>query len=46
MCLNETYSKVHVSKDLSDVFPIENGRRQGDAFITAAFQLCLEYAIR
>jgi hypothetical protein len=22
MCLNETYSKVHVSKHLSDAFPI------------------------
>jgi hypothetical protein len=25
MCLNETYSKVHVSKLLSDKFPIQNG---------------------
>jgi hypothetical protein len=25
MCLNETYSKVHVDKFLSDKFPIQNG---------------------
>jgi hypothetical protein len=31
MCLNETYSKVHMSKLLSDKFPIQNGLKQGDA---------------
>jgi hypothetical protein len=25
MCLNETYSRVHVGKHLSDIFPIKNG---------------------
>jgi hypothetical protein len=25
LCLNETYSKVHVGKLLSDTFPIQNG---------------------
>jgi hypothetical protein len=25
MCLNETYSKVHIGKHLSDKFPIQNG---------------------
>jgi hypothetical protein len=25
LCLNETYSKVHVGKLLSDKFPIQNG---------------------
>jgi hypothetical protein len=25
MCLNETYSTVHISKNLSDKFPIQNG---------------------
>jgi hypothetical protein len=24
MCLNETYSKVHTGKHLSDIFPIQN----------------------
>jgi hypothetical protein len=31
MCLNETYSKVHIGKHLSDNFPIQNGLKQGDA---------------
>jgi hypothetical protein len=30
-CLNECYSKVWVGKNLSDVFPIKNGLKQGDA---------------
>jgi hypothetical protein len=30
-CLNETYSKVHIGKHLSDNFPIQNGLKQGDA---------------
>jgi hypothetical protein len=31
MCLNETYSKAHIGKLLSDKFPIQNGLKQGDA---------------
>jgi hypothetical protein len=31
MCLNETYSKDHIGKHLSDNFPIQNGLKQGDA---------------
>jgi hypothetical protein len=31
MCLNETYTKVHIGKHLSDAFPIQNGLKQGDA---------------
>jgi hypothetical protein len=30
MCLNETYSEVHVIKHLSDKFPTQNGLKQGD----------------
>jgi hypothetical protein len=30
--LNETYTKVLVSKQLSDSFPIQNGLKKGDAF--------------
>jgi len=40
MCLNETYGRVRVGKNLSDIFPIRNGLKQGDAFITIAFHLC------
>jgi hypothetical protein len=31
MCLNETYCRVHIGKNLSDKFTIENGLKQGDA---------------
>jgi hypothetical protein len=46
MCLNETYSKVHIGKLLSDKFPIQNGLKQGDALSTLLFSFALEYAIR
>jgi hypothetical protein len=29
ICLNETYSKVHIGKHSSDSFPIQNGLKQG-----------------
>jgi len=31
MCLNETFSRVRVGKHFSDMFPIRNGLKQGDA---------------
>jgi hypothetical protein len=31
-CLNETYIRVRVGKHLSDLFPIMNVLKQGDAF--------------
>jgi hypothetical protein len=46
MCLNETYSEVHVGKLLSDKFPIRNGLKQGDALLSFLFSFALEYAIR
>jgi hypothetical protein len=46
MCLNETYSKVHVGKLLSDKFPIQNGLKQRDALLPLLFIVALEYAIR
>jgi hypothetical protein len=36
MCLNETYSKVHIGKHLSDSFPIQNGLKQGDVLSPGA----------
>jgi hypothetical protein len=30
MCLNETYSRVHTGKNLSDKSAIQNGLKQGD----------------
>jgi hypothetical protein len=46
MCLNETYSKVHINKLLSDKFPIQNGLKQGDALLPLLLNFALEYAIR
>jgi hypothetical protein len=46
MCSNETYSKIRVSKLLSDTFPIQNGLKQGDALLPLLFNSALEYAIR
>jgi hypothetical protein len=46
MCLNETYSKVHMGKLLSVKFPIQNGLKQGDALSPLLFNFSLEYAIR
>jgi hypothetical protein len=46
MCLNKTYSKVCVGKLLYDIFPIQNGLKQGDALLPLLFNFALEYAIR
>ena len=46
MCLTETYSIVWVGKNLSDMFPIRNGLKQGDALLPLLFNFALEYAIR
>jgi hypothetical protein len=46
MCLNETYSKVHIGKHLSERFPIQTGLKQGDALSPLLFNFDLEYAIR
>jgi hypothetical protein len=46
MCSNETYSKVHIGKPLSDKFPIQNGLKQGDALSPLLFNLALGYVTR
>ena len=46
VCLTETYSRVRVGKNLSDMFPIRNGLKQGDALSPLLFNFALEYAIR
>ena len=46
MCLNETYNRVQVGKNLTDVFPSRNGLKQGDALSPLLFNSVLEHAIR
>jgi hypothetical protein len=46
MCLNETSSKAHIGKNVSDAFPIQNGLKQGHALLPLLFNFALEYAIR
>jgi hypothetical protein len=46
MCLNETYSRVRIGKNLSDKFTIENGLKKGDALSPLLLEFALEYAIR
>jgi len=45
MCMNETYSKVHISKCLSDAFPFQDGLNQGDYLSPLLFKFTLEYVI-
>jgi len=46
MSLTEMYSTVRVGKNLSDMFPIMNGLKQGDALSSLLVNFALEYAIR
>jgi hypothetical protein len=46
MCLNESYSTVHIGKLQSDMFPIQNDMIQGDDLSPLLFNFALEYAIR
>jgi len=46
MCLGETYSTVRIGKNLSDMFPITNGLKQGDALSPLLFNFALDYATR
>ena len=46
MCLTETYSRVRVGKNLSDVFPMRNDLKQGDVLLPLLFNSALEYAIK
>ena len=46
MCLCETYSRDRVGKNLSEMFPIRNGLKQGDALTPLLFNFAFEYAIQ
>jgi hypothetical protein len=43
LCLNEAYDKVHVGKNVSDVFPIQNCLREEDALSPMVFNTALTY---
>ena len=45
MCLNETYSRVWVSRHLSDV-SCQNGLKQGAASLPVSFDFAVEYAFQ
>jgi len=32
MCLNKSYSNVHIGKNLLESFPTQNGLKQGDFY--------------
>ena len=46
ICLTERYSSVRVGRYLSDMFPISNGSKKGDALSQFLFNFALEDAIR
>jgi len=46
MSLTETYSRIQVGKNESDIFPVRNGLKQGDALSPMLFNFALEYGIR
>ena len=46
VCLTETYSRVRIGKNLSDVFPVRYGLKQDDALSPFVFNYVLYYAIR
>jgi hypothetical protein len=45
MCPNESYSRVRVGKNLSDMLPIRNGLKQGYVLLPLLFNFPVEYAI-
>jgi len=41
ICLNVTYTMIWVGKNLSDIFPIKNSSKQGDASSPLPFNFAL-----
>jgi len=45
MCLSETYGKLHMGKDLFDVFPIQNGLNLWDVVSVLLINFALGYSV-
>jgi hypothetical protein len=45
MCLNETCNRVWVGRHLSELFPMRNVLKQGDALLPLLFNFAFKYAI-
>jgi len=46
MCLSETYGRVRVDNYLSDLFPVRDGLKPGDALSPLLFNFTLACAVR
>jgi hypothetical protein len=46
MCMAGSQGGVRLGNELSELFPIHSGLRQGDALSPLIFNLALEYAIQ
>jgi hypothetical protein len=46
MCRTETYSRVRVGNNLSEMFPIRNGLKEGDALSPLLFNFALGHATK
>jgi len=46
MFLTETCSRVWVGRNLSDMFPVRNGLKKGDALLLLLFNFALGYIIK
>jgi hypothetical protein len=45
-CLIEMFSRVQVGKNLSEMFPIRKGLKEGDALSPLFFNFALQYAMK
>jgi hypothetical protein len=46
MCLNETYGKVCLCKNLFDMLPVQNGLKQSATLLPWLYSVALDYCIR
>jgi hypothetical protein len=46
VCIIQTYCKVRVGKCLSEIFPIQNDLKKGDALLSLLFCLGVAFSIR